>query len=78
VQLSEDDAPGALNAALEHFAELARVLDEATAKAIEANDHGLVEGLTRAKAAATRGTGLVAELRNILASGDDGSQASAA
>jgi hypothetical protein len=59
VQLVEDDAQGALDAALEHFAELARVLDDATAKAIKLDDTGMVEGLTRAKVAATRGTGLL-------------------
>jgi hypothetical protein len=59
VQLVEDDAQGAPAAALEHFAELARVLDDATAKAIKLEDTGMVEGLTRAKVAATRGTGLL-------------------
>jgi hypothetical protein len=78
VQLSNDDAQGALDAALEHFAELARVLDDASAKATKVNDLAMVEGLARAKAAATRGTGLVAELRDILASRGDGEHASAA
>ena len=41
VQLVEDDAQGALAAALEHFAELARVLDDATAKAIKLDDTGM-------------------------------------
>ena len=78
VQLVEDDAQGALAAALEHFAELARVLDDATAKAIKLEDTGMVEGLTRAKVAATRGTGLLAELCNALVSRNDDEQASAA
>ena len=78
VQLSEDDAKGALDAALEHFAELARVLDDACANATKVDDLEMIEGLARAKAAATRGTGLVAELRDILASRGDGEHASAA
>ena len=79
VQLVEDDAQGALDAALEHFAELARVLDDATAKAIKLDDTGMVEGADPGQSRCDARDGAAAELRNALVSrNDDDEQASAA
>jgi hypothetical protein len=67
--VSNEEKRDALNGALEHFAELVRVLDEACTKAERANDAELIERLTRAKMAAERGQGIVGELCKASAEG---------
>ena len=63
--MTETDAPDALNAALDHFAALTRIFDEATQKAKRLSDRDMIERLAKAKAATDRGAELVGELRRI-------------
>jgi hypothetical protein len=73
--VSEDDAQDALKSAVEHFAELLRVLDAAITDANRVGDQELVERLARAKAAAEHGDQLVDQLSGILESRQTASDA---
>ena len=64
------DADDAMQLAGECFDRIASALDEAIRKAALLGDHSMVERLTRAKAAADRGSKLIGD----LADGDIGEQ----
>jgi len=66
--VSDSSAQDALSAALQHFTELARVLDDALVKARRLGDPEMLERLIRAKAAADHGAHLVRKLGGIISS----------
>lgn len=74
--MSDTAAQDALFAALEHFAELASVLDDAITKARRLDDPEMVERLVRARAAADQGALLVRKLRGIVSPDNEAGQAS--
>jgi hypothetical protein len=75
--VSNDDAQDAANGALEHFAELVRILDEALTSAIRADDRELVEKLERAKGAAEYSHELVGKICAIMTSDEEDGHRSA-
>ena len=75
--MRKDEDADALNGAVENFAELVGILDAAMIRAACIQDHELVERLSRAKAAAERSGGLMAELRDMLVSDREGDRAPA-
>jgi hypothetical protein len=64
--VKEHDAKDALKSAIEHLAELRRVLDGAISDAQRVGDRELAERLARAKAAAEHSKELVDRLSGIL------------
>ena len=75
--MRKDQDADALKGAEKNFAELVGILDAALIRATRIQDHELVERLSRAKAAAERSGGLIAELRDMLVSERKGDRAQA-
>lgn len=60
--MSDDDTQDAARGAVENFAELIRILDEAVTKATLLADHELAERLAQAKGAAEHSKALLEKL----------------